>query len=160
MLPNDPIGWDTAHRIFQEIKDISGVDIRPIRKDFGSSYIDYTAEQRDWIDSYYAKKTGTRKMAGVAHDDEGNSYDLKSPSELTYKNLNRFSGWTCVAGYQTLYIGYDLTVARSVCGKYHKPHQFGNLLDDDITLFNKPMVCVKETCNCTADIPLDKWKEG
>lgn len=92
-----------------------------------------------------------------------------SVEDLIAARQNRFKGWTCNAGLQTLYIDYDGTVWIANCaGAVNNPNTnaighiseewgyVGTILEDDYTWPTKPVICPMTSCGCGADVCTSK----
>jgi organic radical activating enzyme len=67
--------------------------------------------------------------------------------------FNKFNGWTCNAGYQSVIIrGNEVKRAYSCHAA-----ELGTL--DNFTLFDSPERCVTPTCVSSADSKIPKWKD-
>jgi hypothetical protein len=88
--------------------------------------------------------------------------------DMVSQNLNRFMGWTCNAGIQSLYIDYDGSVWVANCaGAAANPNskfQFvekqwgyvGDIFKDTYKWKQSPVICPWSSCGCGADICLSK----
>lgn len=92
-----------------------------------------------------------------------------SVEDLVSQRLNRFKGWTCNAGMQTLYIDYDGSVWVANCaGAANNPNSkalghiseewgyVGDIFQDDYTWPTKPVICPFSSCGCGADVCTSK----
>lgn len=68
-------------------------------------------------------------------------------------HLNKYKGWTCNAGLESLMINWDGEVHRATC---RVGGSLGNIYSSDFTLPTEPIVCDRNFCTCAADIPLTK----
>jgi MoaA/NifB/PqqE/SkfB family radical SAM enzyme len=69
--------------------------------------------------------------------------------------LNKYKGWTCQAGLESLMINWDGDVHRATC---RVGGSLGNIYDDTFTAPVDSIVCDRNFCTCSADIPLTKVK--
>ena len=89
--------------------------------------------------------------------------------DVVGQQLNRFKGWTCNAGIQTLYIDYDGSVWVANCaGAANNPNTkalghiseewgyVGDIFLDDYTWPTRPVICPMTSCGCGADICTSK----
>lgn len=87
-------------------------------------------------------------------DGSSNTID---PQLLMKNNENRFEGWQCDIGHDTMRIDCDI-VYRGVCGLGGSRH-----LDDDLSFMTDSIVCTSSTCNCGTDmiatkiLPTDRY---
>jgi MoaA/NifB/PqqE/SkfB family radical SAM enzyme len=68
-------------------------------------------------------------------------------------HLNKFKGWTCSAGIESLMINWDGEVHRATC---RVGGSLGNIYQGTFTVPTAPVVCDRNWCTCAADIPLSK----
>jgi len=70
-------------------------------------------------------------------------------------HLNKYKGWSCNAGIESLMINWDGEVHRATC---RVGGSLGNIYKDDFTMPLEPVICDRNYCTCAADIPLTKTK--
>jgi len=70
-------------------------------------------------------------------------------------HLNKFKGWTCNAGIESLMINWDGDVHRATC---RVGGSLGNIYEDNLVAPSEPVTCDRNFCTCAADIPLTKFK--
>jgi MoaA/NifB/PqqE/SkfB family radical SAM enzyme len=68
-------------------------------------------------------------------------------------HLNKFNGWTCNAGIESLMINWDGDVHRATC---RVGGSLGNIYEDTFVAPSQPVTCDRNFCTCAADIPLTK----
>jgi len=103
-----------------------------------------------------------------AIDKQGHAHQY-SVEDLVSQRLNRFKGWTCNAGMQTLYIDYDGSVWVANCaGAANNPNSkalghiseewgyVGDIFQDDYTWPTRPVICPFSSCGCGADVCTSK----
>lgn len=74
-------------------------------------------------------------------------------NDIIKMNWNKFKGWSCNAGLESLMINWDGTVYRATCRVGDK---LGNIYNDDFVFPQDPVICTRNFCTCEADIPLTK----
>lgn len=74
-------------------------------------------------------------------------------SDVIKLHLNKYKGWTCNAGIESLMINWDGDVHRATC---RVGGSLGNIYTDSFTLPVQPVTCDRNFCTCAADIPLTK----
>lgn len=104
----------------------------------------YDQKDLDWI----LKKAST-VMPNVRIDNS-KTYHANDVIKL---HLNKYKGWTCNAGLESLMINWDGEVHRATC---RVGGSLGNIYSSDFTLPVEPIVCDRNFCTCAADIPLTK----
>ena len=70
-------------------------------------------------------------------------------------HLNKYKGWTCNAGIESLMINWDGVVHRATC---RVGGSLGNIYEGSFIVPNEPVTCDRYFCTCAADIPLTKVK--
>ena len=68
-------------------------------------------------------------------------------------NLNKYKGWTCNAGIESLMINWDGDVHRATC---RVGDSLGNIYKGTFLQPTAPVICDRNFCTCAADIPLTK----
>jgi MoaA/NifB/PqqE/SkfB family radical SAM enzyme len=68
-------------------------------------------------------------------------------------HLNKYKGWTCNAGIESLMINWDGDVHRATC---RVGGSLGNIYEGNFVAPSKPVTCDRNFCTCAADIPLTK----
>ena len=68
-------------------------------------------------------------------------------------HLNKFNGWTCNAGIESLMINWDGVVHRATC---RVGGSLGNIYEGDFVAPSEPVTCDRNFCTCAADIPITK----
>ena len=80
---------------------------------------------------------------------------LDNVNTLTKNKWNTFKRWKCMAGIETLMIDNDGSVYRATC---KQGGVLGNI-ETGFTLEQDPVLCMKQWCNCAADLNTTKWLE-
>ena len=78
---------------------------------------------------------------------------LKHANDVIKLHLNKFKGWTCNAGIESLMINWDGDVHRATC---RVGGSLGNIYEGDFVAPSEPVTCDRNFCTCAADIPLTK----
>jgi hypothetical protein len=68
-------------------------------------------------------------------------------------HLNKYKDWSCNAGIESLMIDNDGEVYRATC---RVGGSLGNIYDNTFTVPEDPVICTRNYCTCSADIPLTK----
>jgi organic radical activating enzyme len=104
-------------------------------------------------------------ILGITRD--GKELNL-AVEDVVGRQLNRFLGWTCNAGVQTLYIDYDGSVWVANCAGSHMNPNFlskditkewgyvGDIFKDNYNWPKGPTICPFSSCGCGADICASK----
>ena len=77
-------------------------------------------------------------------------------NDIIKHKTNRFKGWTCYAGLESLMVNWDGEVHRATC---RVGGSLGNIYEDTFESPYQPIICTREYCTCAADIPLTKFDE-
>jgi MoaA/NifB/PqqE/SkfB family radical SAM enzyme len=78
---------------------------------------------------------------------------LKHANDIIKLHLNKFNGWTCNAGIESLMINWDGAVHRATC---RVGDSLGNIYKDNFVAPSEPVTCDRNFCTCAADIPITK----
>jgi len=76
-------------------------------------------------------------------------------NDVIKNHLNKFTGWKCNAGLESLMINWDGEVHRATC---RVGGSLGNIYHGTFLPPNDSIVCTRDWCTCAADIPLTKEK--
>jgi MoaA/NifB/PqqE/SkfB family radical SAM enzyme len=68
-------------------------------------------------------------------------------------HLNKYKGWNCQAGIESLMINWDGDVHRATC---RVGGSLGNIYTGTFAIPTEPVICTRDFCTCAADIPLTK----
>ena len=71
-------------------------------------------------------------------------------------HFNKYKGWKCNAGIESLMINWDGDVHRATC---RVGGSLGNIYTDTFDIPTEPITCDRNFCTCAADIPITKWAE-
>ena len=74
-------------------------------------------------------------------------------NDMIKNHQNKFKGWTCNAGIESLMINWDGDVHRATC---RVGGSLGNIYEGDFVAPSEPVTCDRNFCTCAADIPLTK----
>lgn len=104
----------------------------------------YNFNDLDWIKS----QESTVKPNTVIDDKE-----LYHANDIIKLHLNQYRGWSCNAGIESLMINWDGDVHRATC---RVGGSLGNIYTGTFTVPTQPIICNRNYCTCSADIPLTK----
>ena len=86
-------------------------------------------------------------------DSKGTNYDFDQAERFNSYGFNKFKGWNCNSGYQSVIIrGNEVKRSYSCYDKI-----LGNL-DSGFNLFNHPTTCITNSCISSADSKIPKEK--
>ncbi len=69
-------------------------------------------------------------------------------------HLNKYKDWSCNAGIESLMINWDGEVHRATC---RVGGSLGNIYQDTFEQPEDPVICTRNFCTCSADIPITKY---
>jgi len=75
-------------------------------------------------------------------------------NDVIKSHLNKYKGWICNAGIESLMINWDGDVHRATC---RVGGSLGNIYEGNFGLPRDPVTCDRNFCTCAADIPLTKY---
>lgn len=131
------------------------ITLKPLRIGFGSALYDYTPEQEAVLEQGLrsAVPHGGRTPRGVMSvlRPSGTRQVLRA-NELVMRGENRWKGFRCNAGLESLRVKADGVVTRAVCSVGGDLGRLG----EDVALPSAPVLCSKEVCGCVADILISK----
>ena len=87
-------------------------------------------------------------------DNQRKVYFIDQAERFNSYGFNQFKDWTCNAGYQGIIIRSN-EVKRS----YSCKEEILGTLTEGFIIFDRPKVCVTDTCVSSADSKIPKWKE-
>ena len=114
----------------------------------------YTEEMIHLMKTGFPQRNAEQPIYQVSLYDANNTeYQLDQAERFNAFGFNRFKGWTCNAGYQSVIIkGNEVKRAYSC-----REHSLGTL-DTNFELFKLPQPCVTDTCVSSADSKIPKVK--
>ena len=127
----------------------------------GRDYSDKQLEILASLPSIPAKvDNSTKKLLTAAsfhYNDD--SYDSKGNAQLLInEGKNRFLGWQCNIGIESLFVHYHGNIQRGNCG-VGTPVFIGNITDfNNINWPVDPVICTQLECQCSTDIYVSKKK--
>lgn len=74
-------------------------------------------------------------------------------NDIIKLHMNKYRGWTCNAGIESLMINWDGDVHRATC---RVGGSLGNIYEASFVAPSEPVTCDRNFCTCAADIPLTK----
>lgn len=78
---------------------------------------------------------------------------LMHSNDVIKLHLNKYKDWTCTAGLESLMINWDGEVHRATC---RVGGSLGNIYEGNFVSPSEPVICTRDWCTCSADIPLSK----
>lgn len=110
----------------------------------------YNADHLEWI----KEQEATVNSNTVITDQQGHEM-LYHANDVIKLHLNKWKGWSCTAGIESLMINWDGEVHRATC---RVGGSLGNIYTSTFLQPAEPVVCDRNFCTCAADIPITKVK--
>lgn len=107
----------------------------------------YTEQDLEWVLS----KEATVKPNVIIDDDK-----IYHANDIIKLHLNKYKGWQCNIGLESLMINWDGEVHRATC---RVGGSLGNIYKNRFNLPASSVTCVRESCTCAADIPITKHSD-
>jgi len=104
----------------------------------------YHPDHLNWIKSQEATVQGNCVIDGI---------QIIHANDVIKLHLNKYKGWTCWAGTESLMINWDGDVHRATC---RVGGSLGNIYEGNFVAPSEPVRCDRNFCTCAADIPLTK----
>ena len=130
------------------------VTLKPQSNSTATGIVDgYTEDMIHKMQTGFPQKANEEEVYQVAlYEADGTEHLFDQAERFNSFGFNKFAGWTCNAGYQSVIIrGNEVKRAYSC----HE-ELLGTL--DNFTLLAQPMQCVTPTCVSSADSKIPKWK--
>lgn len=152
---------DRFDDIIERAKDLAEkienlyIVLKPLRIGFGGQLYGYTPEQLAALKQRLSRRNGaevvTPRGIMVARDAEGRTRRRRA-NEFIIDGENRWSGYRCEAGIESLRVKGDGDVTRAVCGVGGLLGKLGEPVDLPVSSVR----CTRELCSCVADILITK----
>lgn len=129
--------------------------LKPLRVGFGTELYDYTEAQLERMQTRLTqskREDATIPRSVMVREFEGGGHDVRRANALLMAGQNRWRGYICEAGLESLRITADGRISRAVCGAGGQIGRLGQPLDFPVS----PITCPKESCACVADILISK----
>jgi hypothetical protein len=114
----------------------------------------YTDEMINIMQTGFPQKADDEEVYQIAlYDENNNEYLFDQAERFNAYGFNKFKGWNCNSGYQSVIIRSN-EVKRS----YSCHDEPLGTLTEGFMLFNKPKQCITESCVSSADSKIPKIK--
>jgi hypothetical protein len=173
-----PEGFDHCRSLGGQLAGTPNVSVQylPVQREFGNhggGLWDYTPDQLEFLRSSTAihgpvggeVAARCERRGGFGRGGRGVATWRRAGEmvrePLDYQRLivldqNRFAGWTCWAGVESLIVDIQGDVYRAYCMQDGK---LGNVRDG-ITPPTAPVTCAQARCTCSVDIEVSKRSHG
>lgn len=160
---NVPMAPDRFDDLLAFARRLAGLDapltviLKPILVDFGTELVDYTDDQRAVllaglpVRRHHAGPVARSRLRLSLPD---GSTEVVRASALVAAGRNRFAGYACAAGLESLRISAEGEVFRAVC---REGGRIGHL--DDFDPPSDGVVCGRARCSCIADVLITKRRK-
>jgi hypothetical protein len=128
------------------------VTLKPQSNTTASAVVDgYTEDMIEKMQTGFPQRANGEDTYQIAlYEADGTEYLFDQAERFNAFSFNKFQGWTCNAGYQSVIIrGNEVKRAYSC-----KEESLGTV--DKFTLFSSPRMCVTERCVSSADSKIPK----
>jgi MoaA/NifB/PqqE/SkfB family radical SAM enzyme len=108
----------------------------------------YDGNDLEWL----LKQESTAKANCIIDQNETTERIIHA-NDVIKLHLNKFKGWECNAGIESLMINWDGDVHRATC---RVGGSLGNIYQGSFLFPTNSITCSRDWCTCAADIPLSK----
>jgi hypothetical protein len=131
------------------------VTLKPQSDPTASFVVDgYTTKMIDLMQTGFPQKIREEDLYQIAlYDDNRTEHLFDQAERFNAFGFNKFQGWACNAGYQSVIIRSN-EVKRS----YSCHDKILGTLSEGFKLFSKPGLCITPTCVSSSDSKIPKWK--
>ena len=155
---------DRFDRTFDEAKALrtglpnATITLKPLRVGFEAELYDYSSEQKQILSRGVPSKVRpsgvTPRSTMQATTGSGQSHTLRA-NDFILQGINRWEGYECNIGLESLRIKGSGEVLRAVCGVGGRIGHLGA----PVALPDAAIRCSKAACSCVADILTTKSKQ-
>jgi organic radical activating enzyme len=151
-----PDQFYTLYERCQRLNDRGiNVTLKPQSDPTASRVVDgYTDEMINLMQTGFPQKVGEEEVYQIAlYDKNDTEYLFDQAERFNAFGFNKFSGWNCNAGYQSVIIRSNEVKRSYSC--YDQPL---GTLTEGFQLFDAPKACVTPSCVSSADSKIPKCK--
>ena len=147
--------YETYERCLRLYKRGINVTLKPQSDPTASFVVDgYTEEMIHLMQTGFPQNDNGEPVYQIAlYDQEGREYLFDQAERFNAFGFNKFQGWSCNSGYQSVIIRSN-EVKRS----YSCHDQILGTLTDGFKLFARPTICITPSCLSSADSKIPKAK--
>jgi len=134
------------------------VSPKVILKNFGWEPVEYTEEQKHFINNFVAAPIDSDKIhrRGMEFIYDDGSRELMRERKCLLEKQNNFKSWKCFAGLHSLIVDFTGDIYRGEC---HVGGSIGNISDQKIKFPEKEIICTKNFCSCLTDLYIKKIRD-
>lgn len=133
------------------------LSLKPLREDFRDGLYPYSVDQlrrmEAGIDVSGQRDGATPRGVMVARRFDGREERTRANAFIV-RGSNRWRGYECNAGLESLRVKGDGQIYRAVCASGGRLGRLG----ESIVLPTEAIVCDRDRCGCIADILITKWR--
>ena len=147
--------WELYERCERFVKRGINVTLKP-QSDPTASFVvsGYTDEMIDIMQTGFPQKVDDEDLYQIAlYDQNGQEYLFDQAERFNAFNFNKFQGWSCNSGYQSVIIRSNEVKRSYSC--HDRPL---GTLTEGFNLFTEPKICVTPSCVSSADSKIPKHK--
>ena len=151
-----PGHFDELHKRCERLHDRGiNVTLKPQSNEQANQLVEgYTDEMVQTMRTGFPQQRNEEEVLQVKLiDDQNKVWYIDQAERFNSFGFNKFSGWTCNSGYQSVIIREN-EVKRS----YSCHDQILGTLDKGFKLFTEPKVCMTSSCVSSADSKIPKCK--
>ncbi|WP_170606664.1 radical SAM protein [Ruegeria arenilitoris] len=140
-----------AARALRAALPAATISLKPLRQEFGSDLYDYTDDQLRVLSKGLPttrKPTGETPRSVMRTTTQSGKNETLRANEFILRGVNRWKGYKCNIGLESLRVKGNGIVHRGVCGV---GGVLGNL-GEEIHLPSEAIRCTRDHCSCLADI--------
>lgn len=129
------------------------VTLKPQSDSTASNIVNgYTDEMKTIMQTGFPQQSVNEMIYQIElYDDKKNVYRFDQAERFNAYGFNKFQGWLCNSGYQSVIIrGNEVKRSYSCCD------EILGTIDDGFKLFNSPKICITKTCISSADSKIPK----
>lgn len=159
--------WDHSVEVYTQLQKLERIFVEPVRIldwENGRNPHVYTEEQEQWfLNSYTIYPTADQPVTRPSKDfrvrfnyEDGSVANPGDANSLISYNQNRFRGWRCHLGLESLFIHQTGAIRKANCdqsiviGNINRPRE-------RIVWPTAPEICDIEVCHCTTDVMITKY---
>lgn len=126
------------------------VTLKPQSNSTATAIVDgYTDEMLDIMQTKFLQPANQILLK----DNKGNEYEFDQAERFNAFDFNKFKGWVCNSGYQSIVIRENIVKRSYSC--FDEPL---GTLENGFKIFDKPYECISTSCVSSADSKIPKRK--
>ena len=133
----------------------ASISLKPLRVGFGDELYDYSDDQLRRLEqrlTHPVRRDARIPRSVMAFETGTGKTETRRANEFIMTKTNRWKGYVCEAGLESLRVHGNGAITRAVCAVGGRIGQLGEPLDLPVS----PILCDRTSCNCVADILITK----